>query len=77
MMRAQRLEGLGVDDAGGLQLGEGPVAVLAGLVAGVVAAAQPLDQRDRLGDLAVVGRVGPPDRLQTRALVRGPACSKA
>jgi hypothetical protein len=41
--RAQRLECLRIDHARGLQLGEGAVAVLAGLVAGIVAAAEPFD----------------------------------
>ena len=49
------LAGLAVDHARGVQLGERLVAVAAGLVAGEVAGAGPLEDRDDLLDVAVVG----------------------
>ena len=43
--------GLGPDDPGGIELGQRLVAIAAGLVAGVLAGAGPLEDRDDLGDL--------------------------
>jgi hypothetical protein len=50
---------------------------VAGLVAGVVAAAQLLDQLDRLGDLVVRRSRRVPDGLERRAIDAALACSKA
>ena len=51
MISSRRAAGLGLDDAGRVELGERLVAVAAGLVAGVVAGAGPLEDGDDLGDL--------------------------
>ena len=67
---------LGPDDAGGIQLGQGLVAVAAGLVAGVFAGAGPLQDLDDLGDVSARGSAMRVERREALAVL-GPACSKA
>ena len=64
MISSSRARAAGWTTPGGVELGERLVAVAAGLVAGVVAGAGPLEDRDDLGDL--VGASGP-DRAYSAA----------
>ena len=74
MICSSRVRAAGLEHAGRVELGERLVAVAAGLVAGVLAGAGPLEDRDDLGDLR-----GRPVRRgverRSRARSSGPACS--
>ena len=62
--------GGGIDGPGRVELGERLVAVAAGLVAGVVAGAAALEDRDRLGQLGAGRRLGCLDRPEPVAVGR-------
>ena len=77
MICSRRARAAGLDDAGGIELGERLVPVAAGLVAGVVAGAGALEDRDDLGDLGRARVAARVELAARRARSSGPACSAA
>ena len=78
MSRSRRSRAAGETTPAGIELGERLVAVAAGLVAGVVAGAGPLEDRDDLGDVArASGRPWRVELGEPRAVLGAAACSSA